>query len=608
MDLAADGWSGIAVREVACTPAFGTKYFCQILHGAFKLKASSGLFSKKINVREIPVGDETIVTPAGTPPEAPSASDNLTQTSEPLVENPGEQKLGSDSAPDLARPKNTTDPVNKTQLEIDKLELEIAALKYKRSFLGKAQDGIIAIGPLAALFALLWTIHAGLLQQEQQRLDAVSGRFERAYAKLGSQLPSERSSGVAQLSALLHTDGGSRDQEMLTALVNQLALDDNPAVGSAILNLFENLDKGTGKAALDSALQSVVHLQNVLVQSSGLTPYELSTAWRDERGQFLITPSYDPKGIRDPQPVSEYGQLDLENLFALKSALVSLMKAGATAREMSGIFCPHCDFGQLGVDASGVSFRNAILNDSKWNGLRMERADFQDAILDRSTFWASNLQHANFNQDKFNRNRQLSVEDRVYRYAIPTNRVLVGGMEGTPDFTCADLSNATFENYPLLVRAADAQPVDATKQWRPIDWSIFYRGADVTGTDFANAREIVLEPIKPGRGKLPPYVSMSLVTGPRGARYQYYARDEFLDFLKFPSFNQKYIAENGNSDVDAMAVALSETKNYEKANLPAGVLPLIQANPASHRSTEEFCNRWRNDIKRDQGKYAASSH
>ncbi len=275
---------------------------------------------------------------------------------------------------------------------------------------------IVAVGPLAALFALLWTIHVGLLQQEQQRLDAASGRFERAYAKLGSQLPSERSSGVAQLSALLHTDGGSRDQEMLTALVNQLALDDNPAVSSAILNLFQHLDNQTGKAALDSALQNVVHLQNVLVQSSGLTPFELSTAWRDQRGRFLATPAYDPKGNRDPQPIDDSVQLYLENLFALKSALVSLLKAGATTQEMSGIFCPHCDFGQLGVAMSGVSFRNAILNDTKWDGLQLEHADFQDAILDRSTFWASNLQHANFNQEEGNRNRQLDVENRVYRY------------------------------------------------------------------------------------------------------------------------------------------------------------------------------------------------
>ena len=554
--------------------------------------------------------DETIVPPAATPPPVPPAGGSVTAAREPTNASAEELKAASNKEPEKPVSEKAPDPANKPQLEVDKLALEIEALRYKRSFLGRAQDGIIAIGPLAAFFALLWTIHAGLLQQEQQRLDAVSGRFERAYAKLGSQLPSERSSGVAQLSALLHTNGGSRDQEMLTALVNQLALDDNPAVGNAILNLFQNLDKGTGKAALDSALQNAVQLQNVLVHSSGLTPYELSTAWRDERGQFLFTPSYDPKGIRNPQPVSEYGQLDLENLFALKSALVSLLKAGATTQDMSGIFCPHCDFGKLGVDARGVSFRNAILNDSKWDGLRMERADFEDAILDRSTFWASNLQHANFNQAEGNRNRELDVKDRVYRNAYPTNRVLVGGMEGTPDFTCADLSNATFENYPMLVRAADAQPVDTTKPVRPIDWSIFYRGADITGTDFVEIREIVLEPIKPGRGgKLPPLVSVDdVISEPNGARYHYYAWNESLSYLKYPSFNQKYIAEHGRSDLDAVAVALSETKNYEKAKLPAGVLPLIQANAASHRSTEEFCKRWSDSIQRSRGEHASSSH
>jgi hypothetical protein len=561
-----------------------------------------------ISVRELSVDDETIVPLAAVPPPEPSAAGSVTAASKPGAESTREQPPASRNATDQSGSTKNADPADKPQLEMDKLKLEIEALKFKRSFLGRAQDVIIAVGPLAALFALLWTIHVGLLQQEQQRLDAASGRFERAYAKLGSQLPSERSSGVAQLSALLHTDGGSRDQEMLTALANQLALDDNPAVGSAILNLFQHLDHRTGKAALDSALQSVVHLQNVLVESSGLTPYELSTAWRDERGQFLATPAYDPKGVRDPQPIGDAQQAYLANLFALKSVLMSLMKAGATTQDMNGIFCPHCDFGPLKVALSGVSFRNAILNDTKWGGLQMDRADFQDAILDRSTFWASNLQHANFNQDEHNRNRQLGVEERVYRHAVPTNRVLVGGMEGTPDFTCANLSNATFDNYPLLVRSTDAQPLDTTKPWRPIDWSIFYRGADITGVDFTTVREIVLEPVKAGRRvKLPPYVSMNLVSGPDGARFQYYARDDSLRYFKFPSFNKGVIeSEDGHRDVDAVAVALSETRNYEKAKLPPGVLPLIQANPASHRSTEEFCNRWRDSIKRGGEEHRAS--
>jgi hypothetical protein len=100
---------------------------------------------------------------------------------------------------------------------------------------------------------------------------------------------------------------------------------------------------------------------------------------------------------------------------------------------------------------------------------------------------------------------------------------------------------------------------------------------------------------------------MNLVSGPNGARYRYYATDESLGYLQFDSINKKFIeSETGRGDVEAAAVALSETRNYEKANLPPGVLPLIQANPASHRSTEQFCNRWRDSIKRGPGEHVAS--
>ena len=544
--------------------------------------------------------DETTKEPSSVPPAGGSAVPSAGGNAAAGGESP---TGGATTLPGL---KQTTDPADKTQREIDKLELEIKSLEYKHSIKGRLIDVALAIGPLAALFTLIWTVvwtvHVNQHQQEQQRLDAASARFERAYARLGSQLPSERASGVTQLSALLHTDGVSRDQEMLTALVNQLGLDDNPAVGSAIVNLFEHLDHQTGKAALDAALQNVVQLQNVLAQSSRMTPFELSTAWRDQRRQFLITQADDPKGNREPQPIGDTKQLYLDNLFALRSALLSLLKAGGSTQDMSGIFCPGCDFGQLGVDLSGVSFRNAILSETKWNGLRMERADFQDAILDRSTFWAANLQGANFNQQEFNGNRQLYVESRVYRYAFPTNRALtvVGPMEGTPDFTCANLRNATFENYPLLVRSNDPHLPDYTgKPVRPTDWSFLYRGADIAGTDFATIREIILEPLPRGRGRLPPYIAMNLVAGPDRARYHYYASDESLRYLQFQFLNRKLIeSENGRRNVASVAVALSETRNYEQAKLPSGVLPLIEADPASHRSKEEFCNRWRDGIKR----------
>lgn len=555
--------------------------------------------------------DETNVPPGVGPvvpsPEGQGTGGGKTAASE-TTKGKAEERGAEGTT--ITEPKNVGGSVDKTSLEIDKLQLEIGALKYKRSFLGRTQDVIVALGPLAALCALVWTIHVGLLQQKQQQLDAASARFERAYTKLGSQLPSERASAVAQLSGLLHTDS-ARDQEMLTALVNQLALDDNPAVTSAILNVFQHLDNQTAKPALDAALKSAIQLQNVLERSSGLTLFELSTALRDARGQFLALPEYDPKGDRSARPVDENAQQSLASLFALRRALMSLLKAGATPKDLGWIFCPGCDFGQLGVNMNDVNFHNGILNGTRWDGLQMERTNFQDAILDHSSFSAANLQGAKFNQDEHNRNRQLDLETRVYRYAAPFSRVMVGGMDGSTDFTCADLRNATFDHFPLVVRASDAQPIDSTQLVRPITSSIFYRGANIEGTNFQRAREIVLEELKPGGEKASPYIAMDMVDGPQGAHYRYYTRVVPLESINNPIFHMnpqtfrldKIVSDSPDvrrgidASVQAVAEALSETRNYEKANLPAGVLAAIQANPASHVSTEGFCKGWVDGMK-----------
>jgi hypothetical protein len=81
------------------------------------------------------------------PPAAPSSGGSVTPVNEPTVESTGEQKAAGDTATDQPGSKKATDPANKPQMEVDKLELEIEALKYKRSFVGRAQD-VIAVGPL----------------------------------------------------------------------------------------------------------------------------------------------------------------------------------------------------------------------------------------------------------------------------------------------------------------------------------------------------------------------------------------------------------------------------------------------------------------------------
>lgn len=119
----------------------------------------------------------------------------------------------SDSDATRKKPPGTppADP-HKAALELRKLELEIKALTFKQSRLGRLTEILQGVVPILAILSLVWTVVVGLNQQEAQRKDAESARFERAFAKLGSSVPSERVTGVAQASALLHAAGGRARQ------------------------------------------------------------------------------------------------------------------------------------------------------------------------------------------------------------------------------------------------------------------------------------------------------------------------------------------------------------------------------------------------------------
>src|SRR5215813_9459416 len=166
-------------------------------------------------------------------PEKPAPEKPATPNQEKSPEST-EAEMGVDSDdPSVQGDKH------KLKLEIDKLGLEVDSLRFKHSRLGRAIEILQIVGPFVAIIALAWTVYTGILQQEQLRLDAESSRLQQAYARLGGQLSSERSSGVAELLALLGVDDGKRDGEILNALVDALALDSNPEIRSNTLNVFE---------------------------------------------------------------------------------------------------------------------------------------------------------------------------------------------------------------------------------------------------------------------------------------------------------------------------------------------------------------------------------
>lgn len=502
-----------------------------------------------------------------------------------------------------SREDRSADP-EKQALEIRKLSLEVKALTFKQSLWGRVVELLHNSVPVLAILGLVWTVFVGLNQQEAQRMDAESARFERAYTKLGSRMASERATGVAQASSLLHLAGGARDKDILTALANQLSLDEDAAVRSAILNVFWNLDKATGQDALDAALKTIIDLHRVIVQSSGVTPFELATAQPDLRGIYFVPSQADAQAgatAIDPGALHE----TFVRLASLKTALLSVLKAGGRTQTMDHIYCPECDFAELGIDLSGVSFQDAILPGSRWSRLRLAHASFRNAVVERADFTGAQLEGADFSNDEYNITRQEYVSAYALRHIHPASRPELHQYKfntGAPTFVCADLRNANFQNFPVVTRLEDgsankaptkrlaktAHGVTVTALGQREAWPMVFRGANISGADFHEAREIILRPIDPRRAD--PYAALHAVQTPPDYRYRYYADSMPLVYLTFFRPGQSAEADRERDrNVEALALSLVETDHYDQAKLPPGVLEAIKEESAKTRARFPGC-------------------
>jgi len=387
---------------------------------------------------------------------------------------------------------------HKLKLEIDKLGLEVDSLRFKHSRLGRAIEILQIVGPFVAIIALAWTVYTGILQQEQLRLDAESSRLQQAYARLGGQLSSERSSGVAELSALLGVDDGKRDGEILNALVDALALDSNPEIRSNILSVFEHLKGKVNKSAVDAALQGAVNHQRVKIRSSHLYPFELATIRQEGRGVFSyfaitedqISPSFQRQRTTDNQ------QAIVESLGDLRAVLLDLLKAGGHVKDLSGIFCPRCNFSSLNSNFDNVHFEDAILVDAVWQFAEVNHANFDRALLERADFTGTHLRGTTFGENQLDFTRKWFVEVNSYLDDVGFSPHARGGLnlnEDNTKFACSDLQDASFKYFAIMVRMDQDVPSDYSL-------SEYFDGANVENADFRTVREVV---VRPGTKRMP---------------------------------------------------------------------------------------------------------
>lgn len=480
-------------------------------------------------------------------------------------------------------------------LELRKLELEIKALTFKQSRLGRLTEVLQGVVPILAILSLVWTVVVGLNQQEAQRKDAESARFERAFAKLGSGVPSERATGVAQASALLRTAGGERDKDILTAMANQLALDGNAAVRSAILNVFSNLDRGTDPATLNAALKNIVDLHRAFVQFGGFTPFELSTAQKNNRGIYFIP---------HPSDASEVDGQALDDIFArletLSAALMAVLKAGGRTRQMDHIYCPNCAFNALRADFSDVDFHGAILPGTQWSLVHLGRSNFRDAVLIGANFTGAMLEGADFSADEYNAYQEEYVAANAIRYLAGAQlpRVLNSFSARAPTFICANLKQANFAGR-LLVMRVDDQLADKSN----VTFVRSFLRTNIEGADFREAREMVIRRVQAGQEK-DPYVMLHRVIAAERNPNAYYYTTIGLTYLDYSRRGVSAVADRERDlTLEAMAQSFVMAENADRARFSEGVYPAIKAERAKpNPSAFPPCDVYLKDLRDAQPK------
>lgn len=139
----------------------------------------------------------------------------------------------------------------------------------------------------------------------------------------------------------------------------------------------------------------------------------------------------------------------------------ALVQAGFTA-DMSGIYCPRCNFrGVLHFDEN-TSFVGAVLHQADFSGAHLRGADFRGSDLRGARFVSANLQNSRFSSYK---------GDDHYSFSDPISQLVYSKPEivdpahtldadlvhiGSPNFTCARLWSADFSGMPVFGVRSDS--------------------------------------------------------------------------------------------------------------------------------------------------------
>jgi uncharacterized protein YjbI with pentapeptide repeats len=396
----------------------------------------------------------------------------------------------------------------KLMIETKKLQSETIPEKWWSKLIKNvvAAGGVIAV--VSTIYGLWDSYSKTIVDRERARSVEQRTQFEDAIKKFEASNTISKLVGVSILSGHLKRDSSAYHRQVLFAFASLVATEKDLQTQAAVADLISAQENDV------ISKDDWAYFQEILVSQSRALMTKGQLYERRQFGRETVKPSDDELAARN-----------IGRLIAIT------VRKGVVPQysKYRGIYCESCDF-HNGRFPKGVDFTGSVLDRANFRGATLQDASFDNADMGGAIFAEAFLKGASFRtlsarglidgisteEKDFSSTRLLSPFLIHVHSALETEAVLTIVM---PDFSCANLQNARFDNlalFPIRSRATRLYaPTDesAKDAWRLTVPSFikdaaakegskefdyfrttppsFYR-ADLRGTNFESMRYFLL--------------------------------------------------------------------------------------------------------------------
>jgi Pentapeptide repeats (8 copies) len=294
---------------------------------------------------------------------------------------------GTKANPEPAAEPAPEVPAKEESKQVTDRTLEQVQIDWQASWQFKAIEWLKGAAGVAAVVGLFATVIYNSAQLAQIRESRDEERFDKAVSRLGSQSPSERLAGLSGLQLFLGPAQRDKHQAALLFLANGVAIEKDPIVRGAMLDIFASLRQYQFEQQVLNETLAVERDRNRGILKSFQARFQ--TRLKDGSAT-IFDEGNDETGIGTLAPD------DLAPLQATAATIASLIRNGAHVKDLSDIYCTYCGFSSSdgSVNLSDVNFDRSFLRKASFVKANLENASFDGADLIQTDFTGANMRRA----------------------------------------------------------------------------------------------------------------------------------------------------------------------------------------------------------------------